>query len=86
MEREEDDGCKPLEVRRCRFIANVPPPAGDAPIPARLPSAIREPVRPLVRLLVVLDRGRVDDEANLGKLPAPLRAVPLGVPEARFLL
>jgi len=66
-------------------MANVPPATGDAPIPVRLPSAIREPAGPLGIILVVLDRGLVDDEASLGKFPPPLRAVPFGVPEARFL-
>jgi hypothetical protein len=81
---EEEDGCNPLEVRRWRFIANVPPTC-DPPIPVRLPSAMREPAGPLGIMLVVLDRGLVDDEAILGKPPAPLRTVPFGVPEARFL-
>lgn len=36
-------------------------------------------------ILVVLDRGRVDDDASFGKFPPPLRVVPFGVPEARFL-
>lgn len=80
---EEDEGCNPLEVRRCRFIASVAPLPGDDPIPTRLPG---DPGSPVGILLVVLDRGRVDDEASLGRLlPAVLRTGPFGAPEVRFL-
>jgi hypothetical protein len=83
---EEDEGCNPLEVRRCRFIASVAPLPEDDPTPTRLPGAMRDPGSPVGILLVVLDRGRVDDEASLGRLLlAVLRTGPFGAPEVRFL-
>jgi len=83
--RVEDEGCKPLEVRRCRFIASVAPPPGDDPIPIRFPGVMRDPASPVGILLVVLDRGRADNEASLGRLLAALRTGPFDAPEVRFL-
>ena len=49
----------------------------------RVPGIAREPAVGI--LLVVLERGRVDKDASLGKLFPPLRVGALGAPEARFL-
>jgi hypothetical protein len=55
-----------------------------APAPIRLPGDNREPGRARGVLLVVDERGRVEDEASLGSTEF-LRAPALGAPEARFL-
>ena len=61
------------------------PPPVEEPIATRVPGVIREPASPVGILLVVLERGRVDKDASLGKLFPPLRVGALGEPEARFL-
>lgn len=66
-------------------MASVVPPPVDGPVVTRVPGVIREPASPVGILLVVLERGRVDEDASLGKLLPPLRVGPLGAPEARFL-
>jgi hypothetical protein len=74
---------KPVEVRRCRFMAMVVPIP-----PAELLGATRPPGDSCDdgnTLLVVDARGRVDEEAILGKVELPLREAPFGAPEARFL-
>ena len=70
------------DVRLCRLRAKDP--ATAAPAPIRLPGDNREPGRARGVLLVVDDRGRVEDEASLGSTEF-LRAPALGAPEARFL-
>jgi hypothetical protein len=70
------------DVRLCRLRAKVP--AMAAPAPIRLPGDNREPGRARGVLLVVDERGRVEDEASLGSTEF-LRAPALGAPEARFL-
>lgn len=84
--REEGTGPdNPVEVRRCLFTESVPIVAG-ATLNRLFPGDMREPGRPMGMLLVVLDRGRVDDEAILGKVEFPFRDVlPVGCPDARFL-
>ena len=69
------------DVRLCRLRAKDPT-AALAPI--RLPGDNREPGRARGVLLVVDERGRVEDEASLGSTEF-LRAPALGAPEARFL-
>jgi hypothetical protein len=71
-----------VDVRLCRFRAKDP--ATAAPAPIRLPGDNREPGRARGVLLVVDERGRVEDEASLGSTEF-LRAPALGAPEARFL-
>lgn len=73
-----------MKVRRCRFIASVPPTAGaDGDTgAARVLGVILVP-SPTNRELDC-ERGRVVEDASLGKVEAPFREV-LGVPEARFL-
>lgn len=80
--REDDGICKPVEDRRCRFMASVPE---EVPTPTRLPAGTRDAASPDSILVEVEERGRVEDEAILGKVEAPLRVALLGVPEARFL-
>jgi hypothetical protein len=71
-----------VDVRLCRLRAKDP--ATAAPAPIRLPGDNREPGRARGVLLVVDERGRVEDEASLGSTEF-LRAPALGAPEARFL-
>jgi hypothetical protein len=78
--REEDESDMPADVRRWRFMASVPG------------VVVFSPARPVGESLVAVnmfpvveERGRVEEEAIFGKLEAPLRVVPFGVPEARFL-
>ena len=78
---EEVEIWGPAEVRRCRFMASEPPAALP---PIRLVGDSREPDSPLGIALVVEDRGRVPEAANLGRV-APLRDALCGVPDARFL-
>lgn len=69
--------CNPVEVRRCRFIETVPP----AP-----PGPVLELPRPKPdNSELECERGRVVEEASFGNALVPFRAVPLGVPDARFL-
>jgi len=70
-----------VDVRLCRLRAKDP--ATAAPAPIRLPGDNREPGRASGVLLVVDERGRVEDEASLGSTEL-LRAPALGAPEARF--
>jgi hypothetical protein len=51
----------------------------------RLPGDNREPGRASGVLLVVEERGRVDDEASLGSTELFLRVPEFGAPDARFL-
>jgi hypothetical protein len=53
--------------------------------PIRLPGDNREPGRASGVLLVVDERGRVEDEASLGSTELFLRVPEFGAPEARFL-
>ena len=70
----------PVDVRRCRFIASAP---AVAPLSSmRLPG---DSFVPVYIFPVVDERGRVEEEAIFGKPDVPLRDVPFGVPEARFL-
>jgi len=55
-----------------------------APPPIRLPGDNREPGRASGVLLVVDERGRVEDEASLGSTELFLRVPEFGAPEARF--
>jgi hypothetical protein len=71
-----------VDVRLCRLRAKDP--ATAAPAPIRLPGDNREPGRASGVLLVVDERGRIEDEASLGSTEF-LRAPALGAPEARFL-
>ena len=71
-----------VDVRLCRLRAKGP--GTTAPAPIRLPGDNREPGRASGVLLVVDERGRVEDEASLGSTEF-LRAPALGAPEARFL-
>jgi hypothetical protein len=71
-----------VDVRLCRLRAKDP--ATAAPGPIRLPGDSRDPGRAIGVLLVVDERGRVEDEASLGSTEF-LRAPTLGAPEARFL-
>lgn len=66
-------------------MASVGPPPVEEPIATRVPGVIREPGSTVGILLVVLERGRVDKDASLGKLFPPLRVGALGAPDARFL-
>lgn len=76
--------CSPVEVRLCRFIASVPV-LEDGACPPRLLCATRE-LAPEASEAAEDDRGRVVEDASLGKPPEALfREVLLGVPEARFL-
>ena len=59
------------------------PPPVEEPVVTRVPGIAREPAVGI--LLVVLERGRVDKDASLGRLFPPLRVGALGAPEARFL-
>jgi hypothetical protein len=70
------------EVRLWRLRAKDP--ATVAPAPIRLPGDKREPGGARGVLLVVDERGRVEEEASLGSTEF-LRAPALGAPEARFL-
>jgi len=70
-----------VDVRLCRLRAKGP--GTPAPAPIRLPGDNREPGRASGVLLVVDERGRVEDEASLGSTEF-LRAPALGAPEARF--
>jgi hypothetical protein len=73
--------CNPAEVRRCRFMETVPPTALDEP-----PELVPEAPRPKPdNSELECERGRVVEEASFGNAFAPFRAVPLGVPDARFL-
>jgi hypothetical protein len=75
--------CNPVEVRRCRFIESVlaaaadtpPRPVLGGPEPLPIPDN-KEPE---------CERGRVVDEAILGRVDDPFRELPPGAPEARFL-
>lgn len=69
------------EVRLWRFMDTL----FAAPAPIRALGDIRDPCRPIGIELVVAARGRLADEDILGSPPPPLRDVPCGVPEARFL-
>jgi len=71
----------PVDIRLWRFKANDPATAAVAP--TRLPGDSREPGRARV-LLVVDERGRVDDETSFGSPGLALRAPEFGAPEARF--
>jgi len=73
----------PVEVRLCRFRAKDDP-ATVALGPTRLPGDKREPGRATGVLLVVDERGRVEDEAIFGSTELFLRAPEFGAPEARF--
>jgi hypothetical protein len=80
--RDEDGKESPVEVRLCRFIASVP--LLGAFVPVRLPLPGGSLVA--VNMFPVVDaRGRVEEEASFGRLDAPLRVVPVGAPDARFL-
>jgi hypothetical protein len=76
--RDEPGSCRLADVRRCRFMADVP----LAPWAAR---DIRGAVSPLSTPVVVDERGRVEDDTSFGRLEFPLRVTPLGEPEVRFL-
>lgn len=73
----------PVDVRLCRFRAKDPATAALGP--TRLPGDNREPGRASGVLLVVDERGRVEDEASFGSTVLFLRATEFGAPEARFL-
>jgi hypothetical protein len=73
----------PVDVRLCRFRAKDPVNVALGPI--RLPGDNREPGRAIGVLLVVEERGRVEDEASFGSTELFLRAPEFGAPEARFL-
>ena len=73
----------PVDVRLCRLRARDPGTAALGPI--RLPGDKREPGRASGVLLVVDERGRVEDEASFGSTQLFLRVPELGAPEARFL-
>lgn len=76
--------CPLVDIRRCLFIAVAP--GEDGPSPTLLTLVIPRPFEnPVGTVLVVDARGRVFDDASLGKPVFPLRALPLGAPEARFL-
>jgi len=64
-------------------MASVPPVLVD-PSPTRPPGGDRVPASPDNRELDE-ERGRVEEEAILGKLELPLRELLLGAPDARFL-
>lgn len=76
--------CELVDIRRCLFRASVP--GEDGPNPTLFAPVIPRPfANPVGTVLVVDARGRVFDDASLGKPAPPLRALPLGAPEARFL-
>jgi hypothetical protein len=79
--RTKDPGTS-VDVRLCRLRAKDP--ATAAPAPIRLPGDNREPGRASGVLLVVDERGRVEDDASLGSTEF-LREPALGAFEARFL-
>jgi len=72
----------PVDVRLCRLRARDPGKAALALI--RLPGDNREPGSARGVLLVVDERGRVEDEASFGSTELFLRVPELGAPEARF--
>ena len=72
-----------MEERLWRLRARDPGTATLAPI--RLPGDNREPGRAIGVLLVVDERGRVEDEASFGSTELFLRVPEFGAPEARFL-
>lgn len=71
-----------MDVRLCRLRARDP---GKALPLIRLPGDNREPGSAKGVLLVVDERGRVEDEASFGSTELFLRVPELGAPEARFL-
>ena len=73
----------PVDIRLWRLRANDPATAALAP--TRLPGDSREPGRARGVLLVVDERGRVEDETSFGSPGLFLRAPEFGAPEARFL-
>jgi hypothetical protein len=73
----------PVEDRLCLLRARDPGIVALPPI--RLPGDNREPGRASGVLLVVDERGRVEDEASLGSTELFLRVPEFGAPEARFL-
>jgi len=52
---------------------------------ATRPVCKRDAASPDSNPLVVDERGRVEDEASLGRVELPLRVTPFGEPEVRFL-
>lgn len=75
--------CALVDMRRCLFIEIVP--GEDGPSPTLFTLVVPRPFEnPVGTVLVVDARGRVFDDASLGKPAFPLRALPLGAPEARF--
>lgn len=73
----------PVEERLWRLRARDP--GTDTLAPIRLPGDNREPGRAIGMLLVVDERGRVEDEASFGSTELFLRVPEFGAPEARFL-
>lgn len=74
----------PVDVRRCLFIPNDP--EGDVIIPGRVQLGNPRAAGKLGGSVLVVDaRGRVEEDAILGKPVFPLRALPFGAPDARFL-
>jgi len=76
--------CELVDIRRCLFRASVTEEDGPSPTLFTLVGP-RPFENPLGTVLVVDARGRVFDDASLGKPAPPFRALPLGAPEARFL-
>jgi hypothetical protein len=72
-----------VDIRLCRLRARDPGTTELGPI--RLPGDKREPGSASGVLLVVDERGRVEDEASFGSTELFLRVPELGAPEARFL-
>ena len=72
----------PVDVRRCLFNAV---PSGVGPTPGRLFGAPRVPAKPVGSVLTVEARGRVEEDASFGNPAPPLRVLPFGAPDARFL-
>jgi hypothetical protein len=77
--RDEGSIDKPVDVRLWRFIADVAAAVAAAFGPPPGVSLVAVYMFPVVDA-----RGRVEEDAILGR-PDPLRDVPLGAPEARFL-
>ena len=75
--------CNPVEVRRCRFMETIPLAVFDNP--PRLAPEAPAPRPKLDSSELECERGLVVEEASFGNVFAPFRAVPLGVPDARFL-
>lgn len=82
-----DGSRRAVDVRRCLFKDAS---GGVGPIPGRLLLLLllgvpRAPAKPVGSVLTVEARGREEEDASLGNPEPPLRALPFGAPEARFL-